>query len=139
MNKNQKTTILKCTQTTATIIFILVGTLFILTGCARFYDLIGLTEEQTTEQISEDQETIIRTVTQVRTTAGEIITTAIAAIGTIATGFLTKWLHTEKKITQAVITGVEDAHASDVKASIKRNATAAGVESKLAARVKVLT
>lgn len=132
-------TILHCTQTTATLVFILIGSLFIFTGCVQVYKLLGLTEEQTQEQISEDQKTIIRTITQVRTTTAEIITTAIAGLGAIASGFLAKWLHTERKITGVLITAVESADSSNIKKTIKTKASAAGVEPKLAARVRALT
>lgn len=135
----KKTAILHCTQTTATLVFILIGSLFLFTGCVQLYKILGLTEEQTQEQVAEDQKTIIRTITQVRTTAAEIITTAVAGLGAIASGFLAKWLHTERKITQVLITGVESAHETNVKETIKAKATAAGVEPKLAARVRALT
>lgn len=134
-----RSTVLNCSQKTAAILFIFVGSLFTFTGCAQLYKFLGLTEQQTQEQISEDQKTIIRTVTQVRTTAAEILTTLIAAAGTIATGFLAKWLHTERKITKAVITGVEDNPTGNVKESIEAKATALGVQPKLHARVKALT
>lgn len=134
-----KTAVLNCTRTTATILFLLIGTLFIFTGCAQLYKILGLTEEQTEEQVSEDQKTIVRTITQVRTTTGQIITTAVAALGTIASGFLAKWLGTERKITAAMITGVEAASNETVKESITKKATSAGVESKLNARVQALT
>lgn len=132
-------TVLQCSQTTATIVFILIGTLFILTGCAQIYKSLGLTEEQIDEQVSEDQKTIIRTITQVRTTTAEIITTAVAGLGTIASGFLAKWLGTERKITAALITGIESAGDLRAKESVKAKATASGIESALHARVVKLT
>lgn len=132
-------TVLNCSRTTAMITFILVGILFCLAGCAQLYKLAGLTEEQTNEQLAADQETIIRTITQVRTTAADIITTALAGLGAISSGFLAKWLGTERKITKALITGVEANPTGDVKESIQAKATAAGVENKLHARVKALT
>ena len=132
-------TILNCTQQTAAILFILIGSLFIFTGCVQVYKLLGLTEEQTEQLLAEDQKTIIRTITQVRTTAAEIITTTIAGLGAIVSGFLAKWLHTERKITKVLITGVESADSSNIKKTIKAKATAAGIEPKLAARVQALT
>ncbi|MBA7686860.1 hypothetical protein ES703_95319 [subsurface metagenome] len=132
-------TILNCTQQTAAILFILIGSLFIFTGCVQVYKLLGLTEEQTEQLLAEDQKTIIHTITQVRTTAAEIITTTIAGLGAIVSGFLAKWLHTERKITKVLITGVESADSSNIKKTIKAKATAAGIEPKLAARVQALT
>ena len=132
-------TILKCSQKTTMTVFILIGSLFCLTGCAQLYKLIGLTEEQTEEQLAEDQKTIIRTITLTRNTAADIITTAVAGIGTIASGFLAKWLRTERKITKALITGVEKANDTNVKESIATAAGTAGIEPKLHDRVKALT
>lgn len=132
-------TTLYCTQKTAAILFILIGLLFTFAGCAQLYKFLGLTEQQTQEQISKDQKTIIRTITQVRTTTAEIITTAIAAIGTIATGFLTRWLGTERKLTSTLIRAIESADPASVKETVKAKATAAGLESLLHARVLKLT
>ena len=134
-----KTTILRCSQTSAFIVFVLIGTLFILVGCAEVYKAAGLTEEQTDEQVSEDQKVIIRTVTQVRTTTADILTSAIAGFGTIASGFLAKWLGTERKITKALIAGIEKAAPGSVKESVHQQATDAGIEPQLSKRVAALT
>jgi len=134
-----QSTVLRCSQKTAVFAFILIGSLFCLAGCAQLYKFIGLSDEQTADQVAADQADRQKIIEGIRMTTTEIITTAIAGLGAIATGILAKWLGTERKITTAMITGIEDAHASDVKASVKRNATAASVESKLNARVKALT
>ena len=134
-----KNTALHCTQKTAAILFILIGSLFTFTGCIQLYKLLGLTEEQTQEQVAEDQKTIIRTITQVRTTAAEIITTAVAGLGAIASGFLAKFLHTERKITTILIKGIETGENPTVKEAVHSKAVAAGLEPKLAARVQALT
>ncbi len=134
-----QSTVLNCSQKTAMIVFILIGSLFCLVGCTQFYKLIGLSDQQAADQVAADQADRQQIIEGIRITATDVIITAIAGAGAIASGFLAKWLGTEKKITTAMITGIEDAHASDVKASVKRNATAAGVESQLNARVKALT
>ena len=134
-----QTTILNCSQKSAFFIFSLIGILFILAGCAQVYKALGLTEEQTQEQVSEDQKTIIRTVNQVRTTTAEILTTALAGLGTIASGFLAKWLGTERKITKALIAGIEKSAPGSVKESVHQQATNAGIEPQLSKRVAALT
>lgn len=135
----QTSTVLRCSQTTATILFILIGSLFCLTGCAQLYKLIGLTDEQTQDQLAEDQKTIIRTITLTRNTAADIITTAIAGAGAIASGFLAKWLGTERKISKTLITAVELHNTKGIKGTIKDQALADGTQPKLHARVKALT
>ncbi len=134
-----KPTILQCSHRTAYVTFILIGSLFILAGCAQVYKALGLTEEQIDEQVSEDQQTIIKTITQVRTTTAEIITTALAGLGTIASGFLAQWLGTERKITAALITGIEKAAPGSVKETVHQKATDAGIEKQLSKRVAALT
>ncbi|MBA7709906.1 hypothetical protein ES703_118832 [subsurface metagenome] len=103
MNTTTKTTILHCTQTTATIIFLLIGSLFIFIGCEKLYKTIGLTEEQTAAQVAQDQDATQQIVQQVRWTTHEIITTALAGAGTILSGLLAKWLGTERKMIVAVV------------------------------------
>lgn len=139
MTKNHTPTHLLCSYHTAGLIFVALGSLFLFVGCTQLYKMIGLTEKQVADQVAEDQKTIIRTITHVRTTTAEILTSAIAGIGAIASGFLAKWLGTERKITKVLITGVEKANDTTVKQSIKVKAVAAGIEPKLAARVRALT
>ena len=134
-----KPAILACTQTTATIVFILVGSLFIFIGCTQLYKTIGLTDEQAAYQVSQDQNATGQIIQQVRWTTHEIITTAIAGAGTLLSGFLARWLDTERKITTAMITAVEADAQTSVKEAIQAKATAAGVETQLHARVVSLT
>lgn len=139
MLSTKKETLLRCSQTTATFIFILLGSLFILTGCSQLYKMIGLSPEQAAEQTAKDQESRGELVNQFRTTTSELVSYAIAGIGSIASGFLAKWLGTERKITAALITGIESAGEMGAKESVKAKATASGVESALHARVLKLT
>lgn len=132
-------TLLQCSQKTAVILFILIGSLFIITGCAQLYKFIGLTDEQIADQVAADQVDRQKIIQGIRLTTTEIITTAIAGIGAIASGFLAKWLGTEKKINKALITGIESANGHSVKETVKNNAMAAGVEPQLHTRVKALT
>ncbi|MBA7653066.1 hypothetical protein ES703_60907 [subsurface metagenome] len=121
------------------ILFILIGSLFCLAGCAQLYKLIGLSDEQTADQVAADQADRQKIIQGIRLTTTELITTAIAAAGAIASGFLAKWLTTEKKITTAMITGVEKSNDKNVKESIKDESLLAGVQPQLHARVKSLT
>ncbi|MBA7700925.1 hypothetical protein ES703_109651 [subsurface metagenome] len=121
------------------ILFIFIGSLFCLAGCAQLYKLIGLTPEQTADQIGKDQKAIAKVLDTARLDITQLITTIIAGIGAIASGFLAKWLGTERKITKVLITGIENADTTEVKQAVKANALSAGVESQLHARVKALT
>jgi len=135
-----KSTALECSRKTAIILFILTGTLFILTGCTQLYRWIGLTPEQTADQVAKDQTARQEIADKIRLTTTELILTITSGLGAIASGFLAKWLGTERKITAAMITGVEAA-ATDgtVKKSITAKATAAGIEPILHRRVVALT
>jgi len=132
-------TFLNCSQKLAFFTFLLIGVLFIAVGCAGFYKALGFTDQQITEQIAQDREAIKIILEQGRWTAHEIITTTLAGLGTILSGFLAKWLGTERKITSALITGVEAGDVGNVKETIKNKATAAGVEPILHRRVIALT
>ncbi|MBA7692132.1 hypothetical protein ES703_100690 [subsurface metagenome] len=121
------------------ILFILIGSLFCLAGCAQLYKLIGLTDQQTADQVAADQVDRQKIIQGIRLTTTELITTAIAGAGAIASGFLARALGTEKKITKVLIFGIEDTNAAHVKATIQAKANAAGIQPQLHARVKALT
>lgn len=135
----QYPTILRCSQTTATIVFILVGSLFLAAGCAQFYRAIGLTEEQTAGQIKKDQDDRQQIIEGIRLTTTELITSAIAGLGAIASGFLARALGTERKITKVLIGNIETNNNENLKTAITAEALQLGIENKLYARVKALT
>lgn len=135
----QHQTFLRCSQKTATIAFILIGSLFCLAGCAQLYKLIGLTDQQTQDQLTQDQIDRQKIAEGIRLTTTEIITTAVAGLGAIATGFLAKWLGTERKITKVLITGIEAKEGGTTKQVVHAKALDAGIENQLHARVKSLT
>lgn len=133
------TTTLQCSFRTALFLLILLILLFLIGGCAAFYRAIGLTEEQTQSQLEKDQEERQKTIQQVRFTTHEIVATAIAGAGTIISTLLARWLGTERKITTALITGIEHSRTDNTKESVKTEATAAGIQPVLHRRVKALT
>lgn len=153
--------ILRCSRTTATIIVSVTIFLFILIGCQSLFRSAGLTDEQAAQQTAElksalegaaaaaivDIQTGLEEGHDLKTIAvkassaflWKMIAAAGATVGVVLNGLLAKWLSTEKKITKALITGVETHEDGHVKGSIKAAAIAAGVENKLHARVKDLT
>lgn len=134
-----QTSTLQCRHQTAGLIIIIIGLLFITIGCEKLYRTIGLTEQQTTEQLAQDRAAIEGILNTSRSQLYDIIMTIIAGTGATLSGVLAKWLKTEKKITKAIIQGVEAAEQTTVKAAIQEKATAAGVEAKLKVRVNALT
>ena len=139
MKTTNKTTTLNCSHNTAGLILILIGSLFAFIGCTQLYKTIGLTDEQAADQVAKDQSDRQQIIEGIRFTTTELITTAIAGIGAIASGILAKWLGTERKITTALITGIEAVESVNVKESVQAKATAAGVETALHSRVLSLT
>ncbi|MBA7484094.1 hypothetical protein ES707_19618 [subsurface metagenome] len=139
MKPTKSKAILQCTQTTATFLFILLGSLFVLTGCAQLYRTIGLSDEQTATQIAKDQASRQEITDKIRLTTTELVLTITSGLGAIASGLLAKWLGTERKITTALITGVEVSNNNSVKETIKAKATSAGIEPLLNKRVIALT
>ncbi|MCK5480830.1 MAG: hypothetical protein KAJ06_06775 [Gammaproteobacteria bacterium] len=132
-------TLLKCSQTTATFSFILLGSILIFAGCAQLYRTIGMNEDQVSEQVAADQKVRGEIIDTVRVTTTEMITTALAGLGTIVSGFLARWLGTERKITKTLITGIESNDSKSTKEAVHSMAVAAGVEKKLHKRVAKLT
>ena len=137
--KNHQTTTIPCSQKIAVLLLILLGSMFLLTGCPALYRALGLTEEQAAAQTAKDQADRQKLLDQVRFTSTEIISTALAGAGAILSALLARWLGTEKKINKAMITGVENSNDNSAKKAIRSAAIAAGVESKLHTRVKSLT
>ncbi len=127
------------TVKTIALSLICLGILFTMVGCAQMYKMLGLTEKQTTDQVSEDQKIIIRTISEVRTTAADIISASVAGLGALASGLLARLLGTERKITKALITGIEKTPDLDIKKNVMAEALTAGVEKKLHKRVSALT
>jgi len=132
-------TLLNCSTTTTFVFFTLIGSLFILVGCSALYRAIGLTDEQAAAQLAKDQAARQEITNKLRLTITEIILTITSGLGALASGFLAKWLNTERKITTALITGIESAEPGNIKKEVQAKATAAGVESALHARVLKLT
>ncbi len=132
-------TILKCSRSTATILFILIGSLFVFAGCAQLYRSIGMTEDQVNEQVAADQQVRGEIVNTIRTTSTDMISTVLAGLGAIVSGFLAKWLGTERKMTKAMITGIEDASSKTTKEAVHSKALTAGIEKNLHKRVASLT
>ena len=123
----------------AALLLIFLGSTLFLIGCAQLYKFFGLTPEQTAAQAAQDQDAIQKTIEQIRWTTHEIISTTIAAAGAIASGFLAKWLGTERKMTAVMIDAIESEPSHDLKKTITAKATSAGIEPQLNARVKALT
>ena len=69
----------------------------------------------------------------------KLATIAASTIGAVLSALLAKWLGTERKITKALITGIEDNNADQTKLFVKGRADAAGIEPQLHTRVKALT
>lgn len=103
------------------------------------YRAIGMDEEQVTTQVQKDQTVITKILDTTRATTTEIILTALSGLGAILSGFLAKWLGTERKITKALITGIEDAEQTSVKGHVRDSATQLGVQQILEKRVRSLT
>lgn len=112
---------------------------FATVGCAGVYKAIGLTQEQTAEQVGEDQVMYVRLIEQGRGVFWQVATAVLGGLGTVATGVLGKYLHTERKITKAAILGIERNDGKDVKGAVKDAAKKLGVTQPLAKRVDKIT
>ncbi len=118
---------------------IALGVLFLLIGCGQLYKKLGLTPEQSAAQVQKDQTTTAIIVDQFRATTSDIITTALAGLGAIASGILAKYLGTERKITAILINTIEDSDIDNIKTIVQKKAKKAGIEPALNKRVTALT
>ena len=89
--------------------------------------------------MEKDQAETIRFIETNRELFWQIATVATAGVGTILSALLARWVGVERKISGAIIAGVESADNGDVKKAVQAKAVAAGVEGKLAKRVKAIT
>ena len=152
---------LHCSHRTAIFLILTILALFLLIGCAALFRSAGSTDEEAQHQtalleqaLANATEEAINDITSglaqghdLKTIAAraasaflwKLATIGASTAGVLLTGYLAKLLGTEKKITKALITGVESAQGGSVKSAIKRNAMNAGVESTLNKRVQALT
>lgn len=63
----------------------------------------------------------------------------MAGAGAILSGLLARWLGTERKMTNTLITAIETNDSNTLKEIIKAKATKNGIQPKLEARVQALT
>ncbi len=154
-------TILRCRRSTTIVILSTTIFLFLLIGCASLFRSAGLTDDQVAQQTAALKAALVdatsAAITDIQTGLAEghdlptiavktgtsflwkMIAAAGATVGVVLNGLLAKWLGTEKKITKAMIAGVEKANNTDTKETITTIAGAAGIEPQLHARVKALT
>lgn len=154
-------TFLRCSRRTATIIILIIFLLFLSIGCAALMRKTGIDQAEadrlTATAIATLEDAAAEAVDNIKTGLDEghdlktiavktasifawkIATLAASTIGAVLSGVLAKYLGTERKITKAIITGIETAKGQNTKAAIQTKAGLAGIEPQLHARVKALT
>ncbi len=154
-------TFLRCSRKTAIIIILTIFVLFLAIGCAAMLRKAGLTPDEADRQAAIAQAALTdaaaEAVANIQTGlaqgddlktiaiktgsafAWKIAALAASTIGAVLSALLAKWLGTERKINQVLITGIEKTANQATKETIHNKATAAGIEPQLHARVKALT
>ncbi len=130
-------------------------------GCAAMYRRMGYSAIDAEAEAQTDRDAIAAAVTE-GITAGQLekaerteyiqaklkaarsglwqaLAAGVAALSGVVTTTFGYLLKRERKVTAAVITGVEKANSESTKASIKLTALAAGVETTLNKHVRALT
>ena len=153
-------TFLRCSRQTATVTIFAIFLLFLILGCASMLRKAGMTNDQPTDQaaqitaalgdaaaeavadiptgLAQDKDLPALATDTASAFAWKIAAIAASTIGAVLSALLAKWLGTERKITQAMITGIEKAPNNNVKESVKDEAFLAGIQNELHARVKAL-
>jgi len=108
-------------------------------SCAPLMRSVGLDEQEIADihGIAVDELDAVKDVGRVA--LSEVITAVIAGVGAVTSAVLARMLTTERKISKAVIAGVEAGDTSETKAAIQKAAVAAGVEDPPHKRVQSLT
>jgi len=101
----------------------------------RFWEGIGLEPTDAAEVQQLVEQKTAETLATTWRAVFEIAAAGVAGVGTVLSTILAKLLATEKKITGAMMTGIEAADNGKVKAAVQASASAAGVEAKLHKRV----
>ncbi len=154
-------TFLHCSPRTAALVLAAIFLLFLTIGCAAALRKTGLDQAeadriaaaaherlshaaaQAVENIKEglDQGHDLKTIA-VKTSsafAWQLATIGASTIGAVLSGLLAKWLGTERKISAALITGIEKNPSNSVKDSVNEASIRAGIQPQLHRRVQALT
>lgn len=156
-----QSTHLKCSRRKAYFVIVLIALLFILIGCGALLRKTGVPPEEAAKISAEFKEELSDSVTEavaeiatavaegqdlktaaIRTTTSmiwKIATAGASVLGVALSSLLGKWLKTERKITTAMIKGVELNSSNTTKEVIKQTALKAGIEKQLHRRVVSLT
>ena len=156
-----QSTRLKCSRRQAYFVILIIALLFILIGCAALLQKTGVPPKEALKSSAEFTEELSSAVTEavadmteavvegqdlktaaIRTTSAfiwKIATAGASVLGVALSSLLGKWLKTERKITQTLITGVENNDSKTTKETIHRLAVANGVQKILKKRVASLT
>lgn len=112
---------------------------FVAIGCGTIYKAMGLPPEKVTEQTAKDEVVIVEAIEQGRDIIWPIVSTAMAGVGAMTSGLLLKWLSMERRITGAMIAGVEKSNDGNAKQAITVESLKRGVGMQLNKRVRKLT
>lgn len=154
-------TFLHCSRRTALLIIGTTFLLFVLIGCAAMLRKTQIPQDEAdrlaaiakqnlaaaaTEAVADIQEGLAQgqDLKSIAVKTGSAFTWKLATIGAstigaVLSGLLAKWLGTERKITTALITGIEKSGLNGTKQNVQAKAKAAGVQNQLDHRVQALT
>lgn len=111
----------------------------LLTGCQSLVDLLQ-EGGMDLDQVSQDAHTFaLDEVEHWTDFAWQLVTVFVSGLGAGVAALLSKWLIKERKISRAMIEGIEASNPANVKNSICKYAGIHGVQTALHKRVKQLT
>ena len=157
----QPQTFLRCSRRSAVLILATIFLLFLAIGCAAMLRKTGLDQPEA-DQIAADAQSAMAAaaadaVDNIKTGIAQgkplpaiatetasvfgwkLAAIAASTIGAVLSALLAKWLGTERKMTAALITGIEKTNNITTKEYIQKKAIAAGVQDQLDRRVQALT
>lgn len=113
--------------------------LFLVVGCGGFYKMLGLPSPEVDELVKDDALRTLQAVQEGRTIFWQAATAAIGSLGAVVSVLLGKYIQVERKISKAMIMGIEKSEGNGVKGQVAKQAVRYGVDKPLTKRVTKLT
>ena len=119
------------TLTTGVLLAVFIVNIFIVAGCRSMYEKMGFTEQQISEQMDEDKDLLIRTITETRSIFGDIVLSVLAGLGALLSGWLGIKLNTANKTSVVLADAIKTNTNGETKAAVINKAASAGVGTKV--------
>lgn len=113
--------------------------LFLVVGCGSFYKILGVPPAEVDKLVQDDSLRTLQAVQEGRTIFWQAATAVMSSLGAVVSVLLGKYLQVERKMSKAMIMGIEKVEGNTVKGEVAKQAARYGVDDSLKKRVIKLT